>query len=116
MFSTSKHKGLRQILAAFVALVTAFAMATPAFATSTPGEGATASAATQDSKATIIAKTGNADDTLTETMNLWAAFRLSSEEVVLCRGHWCRQGSQGQPRTMGSAGWVVLEEGGSHML
>lgn len=64
MFSTSKHKGLRQILAAFVALVTAFAMATPAFATSTPGEGATASAATQDSKATIIAKTGNADDTL----------------------------------------------------
>lgn len=49
-------------------------------------------------------------------MNLWAAFRLSSKEVVLCRGPSCGQGSQGRPRTMGSARWVVLEEGGSHAL
>lgn len=64
MFSTSKHKGLRQILAAFVALVTAFAMATPAFATSTPGDGAKASPAAAGSTATIEASTGNAGDTL----------------------------------------------------
>lgn len=64
MSSTSKHKSLRQMLAAFVALVTALAVATPAFATSTPGEGAKSSAATQDSKATIVASTGNAGDTL----------------------------------------------------
>lgn len=64
MFAKSKHKGLGQMLAAFVTLVTALAMAVPAFATSTPGEGAKSSAATQDSKATIVASTGNAGDTL----------------------------------------------------
>ena len=64
MFSTSKHKGLRQILAAFVTLVTALAMAVPAFATSTPATDATSSAATATSTATIEASTGNANDTL----------------------------------------------------
>ena len=40
-----------------------------------------------------------------ETVNLGAAFRLSSEKVVLCRAHWCGQGSQGLGR--------LGEEGGS---
>ena len=64
MFAKSKHKGLGQMLAAFVTLVTALAMAVPAFATSTPATDATSSAATATSTATIEASTGNANDTL----------------------------------------------------
>ena len=58
------HKRIQHVLAALVAVITAFAVVTPAFATSTPTNGATSASATQNSTASIVASTGNAGDTL----------------------------------------------------
>ena len=65
MNKTLMHKGIAIMLAAFVALVAAFALALPAYATTSEvAEGATASPAAADSTTSIEAKTGNANDTL----------------------------------------------------
>lgn len=58
------HKRIQHVLAALVAVITAFAVVTPAFATSTPTNGAKSAPATQNSTASIVASTGNAGDTL----------------------------------------------------
>lgn len=58
------RKRIQHVLAALVAVITAFAVVTPAFATSTPTNGAKSAPATQNSTASIVASTGNAGDTL----------------------------------------------------
>ena len=49
-----------------------------------------------------------------ETLNLWTAFRLGSEEVILRRGDRHRPELQRGTGDRGLAGLAVLKEGGSH--